>query len=247
MKNKNAEQKFFQIYLDTEDIVNLLSDEDRGKLFSLLYRFAIDGETPEINDNPALAIAFKMFTAQIARDFATYERKANTARENGKKGGAPKGNRNAVKQPKTTKTTEIAQEKEEEKEEEEESMSAKDDSFAADDVTEIISLFDRICSGIPRSSSPDTLQRRIIQAKSALNGTGFEEYFRRVAMSDFLTGRSGKWKGCTLEWLLKPDTIAKVLGGFYEDRGLPEPPPHPRRKTSYDITELEKIDTLDGW
>ena len=123
-------------------------------------------------------------------------------------------------------------------------MSASADDYA--DVTEIISLFDSICKGIPRTTSPDTLQRRIIQAESALNGTGFEEYFRRVAMSDFLTGRSGKWKGCSLEWLLKPDTIAKVLGGFYEDRGLPEPP-HPKRKTSYDITELEKIDTLDGW
>ena len=97
MKNNNTEQKFFQIYLDTEDIVNLLSDEDRGKLFSLLYRFAIDGETPEINDNPALAIAFKVFTAQIARDFAVYERKVNTARENGKKGGGQKGNTNAKK------------------------------------------------------------------------------------------------------------------------------------------------------
>ena len=64
---------------------------------------------------------------------------------------------------------------------------------------------------------------------------------------DFLTGRSGKWKGCSLEWLLKPDTIAKVLGGFYEDRGLPAEPLPPKRKTSYDITELEKIDTLDGW
>ena len=86
-----------------------------------------------------------------------------------------------------------------------------------------------------------------MQAKSALKGNSFESYFRAVTSSDFLTGRSGKWKGCTLEWLLKPDTIAKVLGGFYEDRGLPAEPPPPKRKISYDITELEMIDPLDGW
>ena len=123
--DKTVKPKFFQIYIDTEDIVNMLSDEDRGKLFSMLYRYAIDGEKPEIKDDPALAIAFKVFTAQIERDFACYEKKVTTARANGKKGGAPKGNRNASKQPKTTETTENNQE--EEKEEEKEKENEKED------------------------------------------------------------------------------------------------------------------------
>ncbi len=241
--SKKPIQKFFQIYLDTEDIVNLLSDEDRGKLFSMLFRFAKNGETPIIEDDPALAIAFKMFSAQIERDFAAYDRKVSVARENGKRGGAPKNNRNAAKQPKTTKTTENKQEeeKEEEKEKDKEEEEEKKTSAKADggaDADDVIILFDRICPDIPNTCSPERLRGLIPKARSALGNVGFEEYFSRISRSDFLTGRNGKWNGCTLEWLLNPKTIEKVLCGVYDDR-------KPPRTSSYDIEKLEEIDRLE--
>ena len=47
----------------------------------------------------------------MERDFKVQEENYNKVvennRENGKKGGAPKGNKNAVKQPKTTETTQV--------------------------------------------------------------------------------------------------------------------------------------------
>ena len=95
MKQQNA-PKYFHIYLDSEETVNLLSDADRGKLLSMLYRFARDGEKPQA-ENPALAIAFSVFSRQIARDFEEYENRCRQNRFNAKKGGAPKGNRNASK------------------------------------------------------------------------------------------------------------------------------------------------------
>lgn len=46
----------------------------------------------------------------------------------------------------------------------------------------------------------------------------FEGFFHFVAQSDFLTGRSDKWHGCDLEWLVKAGNFAKVIEGKYENR-----------------------------
>ena len=46
----------------------------------------------------------------------------------------------------------------------------------------------------------------------------FEKFFDRVAVSDFLTGRDGKWTKCSLHWLVKKDNFAKVVDGNYSDR-----------------------------
>ena len=251
MKDKTVKPKFFNVYLDSEEIVRLLSDEDRGKLFSMLLSFARTGDTPDISDNPALAIAFKVFAAQIERDFEAYEKKVTA----GKRGGAPKGNRNASKQTSKNNQNNQEEEKEEEKDKdkdkdkdedkdenkdenkEQEDPSAEADAYAA--AADVISLFDSLCSPLPKAGA--VTENRILlinKARPALNGTGFEEYFRRVAKSDFLTGRSGKWRGCTLDWLLRPDTISKVLNGTYDDRAAPP-------RASYDLERLEEIDTLD--
>jgi uncharacterized protein YdaU (DUF1376 family) len=46
----------------------------------------------------------------------------------------------------------------------------------------------------------------------------FDRFFGYVSKSDFLTGRSGKWAGCDLGWLMKADNFAKVVQGNYENR-----------------------------
>jgi hypothetical protein len=46
----------------------------------------------------------------------------------------------------------------------------------------------------------------------------FERYFAYVSKSDFLTGRSGAWTGCSLEWLMTEANFAKALEGQYENK-----------------------------
>ena len=46
----------------------------------------------------------------------------------------------------------------------------------------------------------------------------FDRFFAYAAKSDFLTGRNGKWPGCTLAWLMEEPNFAKVMeGNFHED------------------------------
>lgn len=98
--------KFMYIYLDNEETLNLLSDEDRGRLLSLLIRFAKGEDIPEIKDNLPLAILFSVMSRQIERDFAVYEQKCIRNRENAKKGAHPPATETHARTPKQPKTTE---------------------------------------------------------------------------------------------------------------------------------------------
>ena len=45
----------------------------------------------------------------------------------------------------------------------------------------------------------------------------FDRFFGYVAESDFLTGRNGKWSGCTLAWLMQEVNFAKVIEGNFDN------------------------------
>ncbi len=42
----------------------------------------------------------------------------------------------------------------------------------------------------------------------------------RIPDSDFLSGRAGNWKGCTIDFFLRPDTVTRILEGAF-DNGSP--------------------------
>ena len=73
-----------------------LTDEQFGKLMFALVK----GKEPDFSDDPILAMAYAFIALQKDLDDKKYEEKCKRNRENGKKGGAPKGNQNARKQPK---------------------------------------------------------------------------------------------------------------------------------------------------
>ena len=108
--------------------------------------------------------------------------------------------------------------------------------------------FNRICSYLNTvDEMTDSRKRAVDNAAEILGDITFEELFTRVQNSDFLSGKNGKWYGCTFDWILKPENLKKILSGAYDN---PEPKTVTRqnpapRNTSYDINELKKIDTLD--
>lgn len=46
----------------------------------------------------------------------------------------------------------------------------------------------------------------------------FGKFFGYVAESDFLTGKSGKFNGCTLQWLMTASKFEDVLSGKFHDQ-----------------------------
>lgn len=97
----NTYQKSFMIYRDWRVVFERLDEHDRSELLMALFAYADGDEAPELS--PAAEIAFLFMSAQLGRDRAKWEETCERRAENGRKGGAPKGNKNASKQPKQAK------------------------------------------------------------------------------------------------------------------------------------------------
>ena len=84
-------------YISQFEAIESFSNEQLGRLFRALFEKQLGKEVVLEED---IKIAFNFINNQMVIDKNKYEKKCETNRENGKKGGAPKGNKNASKQPK---------------------------------------------------------------------------------------------------------------------------------------------------
>lgn len=91
----------FVFHLENREDLEDLSTEQIGEIFLAMIQYAEDGQEPAFDD-PLLRTAWKPIRRRLRFDLDSYERQSKANKENGLKGGAPKGNKNAVKQPKTT-------------------------------------------------------------------------------------------------------------------------------------------------
>lgn len=94
---------YFKVYLDTKPILEDLTLEEVGKIFLAMYDFAETGKEPNFSKGTVLKVAGASMIATIDRAKRKYkkrlspEERSKINSENGKKGGAPKGNQNARK------------------------------------------------------------------------------------------------------------------------------------------------------
>ena len=91
----------FVIYHNYRETLEDLTDEQVGKLFRAIFDYEIDKKEP--NFNGELKIAFRFIKKDLDINNDKYESICERNRKNGQKGGAPKGNQNAKKQPKQPK------------------------------------------------------------------------------------------------------------------------------------------------
>lgn len=80
----------FKIYGSYADQVNVLTDNEAGRLFKALINYR-NGEEPR-NLNGLEMMAFLFIKQQMDYDVDKYERQCETNRKNGMKGGRPRKN-----------------------------------------------------------------------------------------------------------------------------------------------------------
>lgn len=97
-----SELSYLKVFLDWRTATCKLSYEEQGRLINAMIAYASDEENADSLLTGDEAILFPVFKLQIDRDKAEIRKKKESNAENSKKGGAPKGNQNARKQPKTT-------------------------------------------------------------------------------------------------------------------------------------------------
>jgi hypothetical protein len=82
-----SKKKSFMIYIDYRQHLDLLTDEERGKLITALFDYA---ESRKIPDLPGAAMmAFSFIKAQMDRDERKYIERCEVNKANGAKGGRP--------------------------------------------------------------------------------------------------------------------------------------------------------------
>lgn len=88
MAKASDDKKAFYLYNDYIDHVELMSDEDAGKLFKAILRYENGRETGELSG--VATIAFSFIKNQLDRDADKYEEICRKNRQNGMKGGRPR-------------------------------------------------------------------------------------------------------------------------------------------------------------
>ena len=79
-----AKGKSFLIYIDIRKNLELLSDEEAGKVFKAIVEYVDIGKLPQFDDR-SLQVFFNTITDQIDRDREKYEKKCGANRENQQK------------------------------------------------------------------------------------------------------------------------------------------------------------------
>ena len=94
-------------YLSQYEAIKTLNNEQLGRLFRALFEKQLQNNSKttekEVVLEDDIKIAFNFINNQLVIDKNKYTKKCETNRNNGKKGGAPLGNKNALKQPKQPK------------------------------------------------------------------------------------------------------------------------------------------------
>lgn len=85
---KQMSKTNFILYKDSKAIIDLLSDEQAGKLFKSIFQYVEDRTELETNDG-MLKIAFTQIKVTLERDLIKYKKIVERNKENGKKGGRP--------------------------------------------------------------------------------------------------------------------------------------------------------------
>jgi len=96
------------------------------------------------------------------------------------------------------------------------------------------------CPSLPKPNSTKewSLGRKKAIRDKNITVEQMQLVFERIEKSDFLTGRTGKWNGCCLDWILKPSNWQKINEGNYDNRENEKQ----KKETTYDLDAFENFD-----
>ena len=248
--------KAFTSYIENENKLNMLTDEQAGRLYKSLFAYSRTGEKPDFSDDPVLAYAFIDFTMDIDRDREKYEQTCQRRSEAGKKGSqAKQANADFAKQTQAKQANADFACDEEAKASK--SSKAKTKAKAKTKVytnvytegdrpdfeeraEKVISDFKIICTGLVQPEKLTDHRRRLIY-QAETDGVDFTELFERAQQSDFLTGRDGKGGSFGFDWVLEPKNRQKIIEGNYDNRGQPTKSVNSLKGASFDIEKYKKF------
>jgi predicted phage replisome organizer len=89
-----------------------------------------------------------------------------------------------------------------------------------DIYSEIQLLFNNTCITLPKIISMTANRKKTISTRWREHPSieFFEQLFKKVNDSDFLSGRNKKWMCCCFDWIMRPSNLTKIIEGNYDNR-----------------------------
>ncbi|MBQ5720629.1 MAG: hypothetical protein IIV65_08780 [Alistipes sp.] len=216
MENK----KSFLVYVSSRVLFEMLSPENCKELILAIFDYNIDGRLLE-SESDVVKMAFEVMKQYMDENNERYEARCRVNKENGKKGGAPRGNSNARKK-RSTKTPQVASEENPE--------NPPEIEYSEEQIkrcNKVANMFNEICG-----ESYEWVERlsitRIKGILQMLDGIAqkcpnekkvnvLDSIFTKMQRSDYLAGRrkNADWRA-SFNWMLQGDNWLKILEGEYD-------------------------------
>lgn len=90
-----------------------------------------------------------------------------------------------------------------------------------DECEQVVGAFNAVAAPLKLSTCQKLSPKRLQACKARIRDHGLEAILtaiQRIPDSSFLCGRSGNWGGANIDFLLRPDSVTKILEGRYDDR-----------------------------
>lgn len=216
MDKPPVSRKSFVFFASFRDSIEALPLKYRYEMCAAIYNYALYSEMPEFS-NPLLIPTFLAMKPNIDVSIQRYD----NCVENGKKGGAPRGNQNAKKQPKTTENNQETTENNLNKDKNRDMDIDKDldEDRDMDECQRVADMFNSLCPSLP---CVRTLSDKRVDAISEIlkshSIADIQRAFELAEASSFLKGKNDRGWSATFDWLMVVDNLEKVLDGNYNDK-----------------------------
>lgn len=224
------------VFGEWEDDFEDLNDQELAALTRAFFKYVRRGEKSTFEDRMVRSCWRKVQQAEDRANSA-YEEKCEQNRLNGQKGGAPKGNQNAKKQPnnrtveKTTETTLPDRDPDPDRDpqrdrgrggdsDRDREAAAPQDTTTTTFESQIVQAWNQhdFVQKIKRVDNPQKRMERTEMAVAVAGGRdSFLDVIRSLDQQAYLKNQPEKGYKVIYDWLIQPDTFQALMEGRYKD------------------------------
>jgi hypothetical protein len=167
-----------------------------------------------------------------SRRMCADEKKARIARRNGKAGGNPSLCKKTENKPSVKGGVKGGVKLKDSKDSKKDSESSLRSDSSADkdrpvDIAQMmVDIWNDVCGDFKKSRMTPARRKKlptVLKRDFGSSDQAWRAFCRRIAASDFLSGRSTEWQ-CDLDWCLKPAKLVKISEGDFDNRTPTNPP-----------------------
>lgn len=210
-------------FRDWYEAIKDFSPDERLNAYDAIMQYAFEGIAPT---DKFIKAATALMLKAIDRDTSKYEMVSRKRSEAASKRWNESKSSNKVHDDALDTSATLAGDKEKVTEKEKETDKVKGKGKTINyPYRDIVALWNEICTSLPSVKSLNDNRRKKIRLRLDEWGDSEKwidtarELFAKVEASDFLSGRSGRWNGCSFDWFFtNSENWVKVSEGNYRNK-----------------------------